>query len=34
MFYCLPTRAKEKDVYKFIAMNKIGKIRDIRVIKD
>jgi len=34
LVYCLPTDAKEKDIYKFFSVNNCGKIRDIRMIKD
>lgn len=34
MMYCLPTKAREKEVYKHLIYNNIGKIRDIRLIRD
>jgi RNA-binding protein 39 len=34
LIYCLPTAAKEKDIYKFFQKHEVGKIRDIRIIRD
>jgi RNA-binding protein 39 len=34
MMFCLPSKAKEKDIYKFYFAAGCGKIRDIRIIRD
>ena len=34
LVYCLPLKAKEKDIWNFFIGNSSGKIRDIRIIRD
>lgn len=34
LVYCLPLKAKEKDIWNFFNKNTCGKIRDIRIIRD
>lgn len=34
LVYCLPLKAKEKDIWNFFYKANIGRIRDIRIIKD
>ena len=34
LVYCLPLKAKEKDIWNFFIKNNSGKIRDIRIIRD
>lgn len=34
LVYCLPLKAKEKDIWNFFSNANSGKIRDIRIIRD
>jgi RNA-binding protein 39 len=34
LVYCLPLKAKEKDIWNFFSKAACGKIRDIRIIRD
>jgi RNA-binding protein 39 len=34
LVYCLPLKAKEKDIWNFFCKANCGKIRDIRIIRD
>jgi RNA-binding protein 39 len=34
LVYCLPLKAKERDIWNFFSKTNCGKIRDIRIIRD
>ena len=34
LVYCLPLKAKERDIWNFFYKNNVGKIRDIQIIRD